>query len=409
MSETVRLAYLISRYPAISHTFILREVLGLRQLGFDICIASVNPPDRPLEQLTATERTEAEAAWFIKPSGVTGAALALIQAAFHRPRRLASGLWFALSLGGFDGKKLLYQFAYWVEAVMVGQWMQREHLHHLHVHFATPASMVGLIAKHMFPIGFSFTVHGYDEFYASAYYRLKEKVAGADFVVCISHFARSQVMLMTPYEDWRKLDICRLGVDPTSFALRPEKTPGDVFELLCVGRLVAAKGQHTLLDALAIVLAKGRKVRLTLVGGGPDRDSLEAHVAKKNLGDAVCFTGAINQDDIQAYYARADAFVLPSFAEGLPVVLMEAMALGIPCISTYITGVPELIQNGVQGLLVTPSDTEGLAAAIERLMDDPELCRRLVKAGRAKVLADYELNGSIARLAQVFTRRLSAD
>lgn len=409
MSEPIRLAYLISQYPAISHTFILREVLGLRQLGFDIRVASVNPPDRPPEQLTAAERAEAETTWFIKPAGVAGAALALTQAAFQRPRRLLAGLWFALSLGGFDAKKLAYQLAYWIEAVMVGQWMRREGLHHLHVHFATPASMVGLIAKQMFPIGFSFTVHGYDEFYASAHYRLSEKVAGADFVICISHFAQSQVMLISPYNHWHKLDISRLGVDPARFALRPQKPPGEIFELLSVGRLVSAKGQHILLDALASLLRGGRKVRLTLVGAGSDRASLEAQAAKLGLGEAVKFAGAVNQDDIQTYYVQADAFVLPSFAEGIPVVLMEAMALGVPCVATHITGIPELIRNGIEGLLVTPSDTEGLAGAVERLMDDPDLGKRLVEAGRAKVLADYELNGSIARLAQVFSRRLSSD
>ncbi|WP_255556492.1 glycosyltransferase family 4 protein [Methylococcus sp. Mc7] len=172
--------------------------------------------------------------------------------------------------------------------------------------------------------------------------------------------------------------------------------------------LVPAKGQHILLDALALLLARGRRVHLTLVGQGPDRPSLEAQAGRLGPGSAVSFAGAVNQDEVFGYYAAADAFVLPSFAEGLPVVLMEAMALGVPCVTTHITGVPELIRDGIEGLLVAPSDAEGLAAAIERLMDDPALRSRLTEAGRAKVLAEYELNGSIARLAEVFTHRLSS-
>jgi glycosyltransferase involved in cell wall biosynthesis len=408
MSPPCRLAYLVSQYPAISHTFILREVLGLRRRGFAIAVASVNPPDRPPEKLTAEEQREAEATWYLKPRGAAGALRALGRTLLRRPMALVRGLWFALRLGGTDGKKLGYQLAYWVEAVMIGEWMHREGLSHLHVHFATPASMVGLIAGKVFPIGFSFTVHGPDEFYDVSGYRLADKIAGAEFVVCISHYARSQLMKLSPVTYWNKFEICRLGVDPARFAPREAKPAGAVFELLCVGRLVPAKGQHVLLDALARLRARGRRVHLTLVGQGPDRPSLEAQTRRLELGDAVDFAGAVNQDEISGYYAAADAFVLPSFAEGLPVVLMEAMALGVPCITTHITGVPELIRDGAEGLLVAPSDVDGLVAAIERLMDDPALARRLAEAGRIKVLAEYELNGSIARLADVFERRLSS-
>lgn len=407
MSGPCRLAYLVSQYPAISHTFILREVLGLRARGFAIRVASVNPPDRPPEKLTAEERQEADASWYLKPQGAVGALKALCLTALRRPSALAAGLWFALRLGGTDVKKLGYQLAYWVEAVMLGDWMRRAGLSHLHVHFATPAAMVGLIASKIFPIGFSFTVHGPDEFYDAPGYRLAEKIEGSGFVVCISHYARSQLMKLSPVAHWNKFEVCRLGVDPSRFAPRAGRSAGVVFELLCVGRLVPAKGQHILLDALALLLARGRRVHLTLVGQGPDRPSLEAQTARLGLESAVGFAGAVNQDEVFGYYAAADAFVLPSFAEGLPVVLMEAMALGVPCITTHITGVPELIRDGIEGLLVAPSDVEGLAAAIERLMDDPALRSRLTEAGRAKVLAEYELDGSIARLADVFAHRLS--
>ena len=143
-----------------------------------------------------------------------------------------------------------------------------------------------------------------------------------------------------------------------------------------------------------------------MVGDGPDRSSLEAEAARLGLVSQVHFAGAVNQDAIRRFYAHADAFVLPSFAEGLPVVLMEAMAMGIPCITTSITGVPELIDNGESGLLVPASDVDGLAAAIIRLMDDPALCQRLSERGREKVLTDYVLRVNSGRLGEIFRRRL---
>lgn len=403
-----KLAYLISQYPAISHTFILREVLTLRQRGFDIRVASVNPPDRPPDRLTDAERREADQTWYLKPQGARGALGALLTTFIRRPIAVLRGLRQALRLGGTDAKRILFYLAYWVEAIMMGAWMQKEGASHLHVHFATPAAAVGLLAKTMFPIGFSFTVHGPDELYDAPGYRLTEKIAGADFVLCISHYARSQMMKLSPVADWGKFEISRLGVDTERFAPRATKPPGDPFELVCVGRLVAAKGQHILLDALAALRAEGRRVHLTLVGQGPDMESLKAQCSRLDLGETVMLTGAVNQDAILDYYLRADAFVLPSFAEGLPVVLMEAMALGVPCITTHITGVPEMIRDGIEGLLVAPSDTEGLMRAIARLMDDPGLGKALVQAGRSRILAEYTLAGSVRRLGDILVRRLGS-
>jgi glycosyltransferase involved in cell wall biosynthesis len=408
MNTPSPIGYLISQYPAVSHTFILREILELRRLGFTIKPASINPPDRPPEQLTAAEREEALTTWCVKSQGVAGALSALAGMLLSNPKGLWRGFRHALKLGGLDLRKLALYLAYFVEAVMLGRWMEREKLTHLHVHFATPAASVGLLTKTMFPIGYSFTVHGPDEFYDAPGYRLTEKLQGADFVIGISHYARSQIMKLSPVEHWNKYEVCRLGVDPDRFTPADPRQVGEMFELLCVGRLTPAKGQHILLGALRRLLDAGRKTRLTLVGNGPDRGSLESQVQRLGLSDAVVFTGAVNQDRILAYYAQADAFVLPSFAEGLPVVLMEAMAMAVPCVTTQITGVPELIENGVNGSLVAASDIEGLAQAIGFLIDHPEESRRLGLAGREKVLQDYRLDLSVSRLAEIFAGRLAA-
>ncbi|MBI3802128.1 MAG: glycosyltransferase family 4 protein [Deltaproteobacteria bacterium] len=402
----LRLAYLVSQYPAISHTFILREVRYLRAEGFDIHLASINNPDRAAAQLTQEEREEAQVTYYVKPAGLSGALKAHLSTLLARPLAYLHGLLFALRLGGFDLQGMVYGFFYFVEAVMIGQWMQEKELSHLHVHFATPASTVGLIGSKIFPFTFSLTVHGPDEFYEVTRYRLSEKITGASFLCCIGTYARSQLMKLSEVAEWEKFELTPLGVDLAVFTPQPFRPHPAPFTILCVGRLVPAKGQHILLAAVERLVKAGRQVRLCLVGDGPDRARLEEKVRVQGLEPYVTFAGAVNQDRIRALYAEADVFALASFAEGIPVVLMEAMAMSIPCVTTYITGIPELIRDGIDGLLVPPADAAALADAIVRLMDDPALRQRLGEAGRRRVQDKYDLNRNTAALAALFRQRL---
>lgn len=400
------LAYLVSRYPAVSHTFIVREVRHLRAKGLDIRVASINDPDCSDADLTAEERAEASAAYYVKREGWRGVLKAHAEMLVTRPGAYLSGLRYSLRLGGSDLRKLLYALFNFIEAILIGRWMSRQGLEHLHVHFATPASTVGLIASRSFPITLSLTVHGPDEFYDALGYHLTEKIMGADFVCCIGNYARSQLMKLSPVSQWHKLEIAPSGVDPEIFAPRPFRNEPKPFEILCVGPLVPGKGQRILLAALARLDAAGREVHLRLVGDGADRGSLQEEVTARSLGSRVKLEGAVNQDRMRQLYATADVFALASFAEGIPVVLMEAMAMEIPCVATFITGIPELIRDGVDGLLVEPSDDEALADAIGRLIDDPALRQRLGRAGRRKVMAKYHLQRNTDRLATIFRRRL---
>jgi glycosyltransferase involved in cell wall biosynthesis len=403
-----RIAYLISQYPAYSHTFILREVLQLRQFGVAIATASINLPDRPFDKLTDVERQEAEQTFYIKSQGITKAAQAFTKTLLSNPSGLFRGIKHAIKLGGWDIKRSLYHVFYLAEALLVGQWMQTQGAKHLHVHFATPAASVGMLVKTVFGYSYSFTVHGPDEFYDAPGYNLPEKILAADFIFCISHYARSQVMKLSPVEAWPKFDVCRLGVDPQRFNPQPKTAANETCQLLCVGRLAPAKGQAILLESLAQLQEQGIAVNLTLVGMGPDEQSLRQYAESLHISQLVTFTGAVDQDHILDYYHAADIFVLPSFAEGLPVVLMEAMAMEIPCITTSITGIPELISSGVDGLLVPASDSIGLSAAIKQLAQDQALRQQLGKAGRLKVLADYELHKNTRHLFESLSQRLDS-
>jgi glycosyltransferase involved in cell wall biosynthesis len=401
-------AYLISEYPAVSHTFILREVRRLRAMRSDIRVASINRCARPLNEMTAEEREESAATFYIKPAGVCGALRCHLATILRRPVAYFRGLSFALRLAGPDLRRIIWSIFYFVEAVMLGRWMEAQRLRHVHVHFANPAAQVALIASHVFPIQFSLTVHGPDEFYDTRGQKLREKIAGATFICCISYFAISQLMMLSPRSQWHKFELAPLGVDPEFFTPRLFRSAPDPFEILCVGRLVAAKGQHVLLDALDRLVNKGLAVRLRLVGDGLERASLEQEASRLGLDPHITFEGSVNQDRIRELYRAADAFAMASFAEGVPVVLMEAMATEIPCVATNVGGISELIRDNVEGLLVPPSDGRAMACAVERLIVDSKLRIRLAAAGRARVINNYNLESNVAGLARIFSRRLDA-
>jgi colanic acid/amylovoran biosynthesis glycosyltransferase len=402
-----RLGYLISRYPSVSHTFILREVRQLRQSGFEICCASVNDPDRSVGEMTADEVEEASTTYYLKAHGIPGAVMAHLWGLLQ-PARYFMGLLQSLRFEGLNLKRGLYGIFYFTEALMLARWMSANRLTHLHVHFATAAANIALLLKHVSAAGVSMTIHGPDEFYDVSGQKLIEKVAASDFLVCIGRFARSQMMKLAPAAQWSKFEICPLGVDVDHYNPQPADRNGKPFTVLCVGRLTAAKGQHILIDACAVLRDWGRDFRLVVVGSGPDESSLRAAARRHRLEHLVEFTGALNQDQVRARYRDSDVFALPSFAEGIPVVLMEAMASGVPCVTTRITGIPELIRDGIDGLLVTPSDTQELADALAMLMDDPELREELGRAGRARVGAHYNLSQNVARLGAIFKTRLGS-
>jgi glycosyltransferase involved in cell wall biosynthesis len=413
-APTRSIAYLVSRYPTLSMIFVLREVVLLRALGFRIETASINPPDRSPDRLTPQEREEADRTYCIKRHGIPGAMLAHFKTFLGNPAGYLRGFALVFALGRLDIARLFLNFMYFSEAMMVGQWMRRNHQSHLHVHLASQAASVGLFVQRIFRCGYSLTVHGPDEFYDAKGFYLSQKIAAADFIVCISSYARSQLMYISPQECWEKFHVCRLGIDPNLFSPLPRKTDSagessdGVFEILCVGRLTPAKGQHLLLDALRQLLDQGRNVRLRLAGNGPDELSLRAHSARLNLASHVVFEGAVNQDRIRSVYAQANVFCLPSFAEGLPVVLMEAMSMEIPCVTTSITGIPELITQGIEGLLVPPSDLDALVQALATLMDYDGLRSSMAMNGRKRILAQYDLRTNVEALASIFVEHIKA-
>jgi len=382
-----RIAYLCSEYPAISHTFIFREICSLRSDGIEVFTASVKPA-RQVEIMTQEEQQEAADTLVMKrlsPLAILGAhGRTFLRSPIGYLRMTATALSFI-----FKGpKNPVKAIGYLAEAGILIDWMKKNRVEHVHEHFANPTALVAMLAKIYGGISYSLSVHGPDIFYTVDSSLLKEKVENAAFVRSISHYCSSQLMRLTEHDQWANFHIVRCGIDPSIYTPRPVPE-NQVPELLCVGRLVPAKGQHILVEAVARLVRAGEKLHLTFVGGGDDRASLEQLGRELGISEQLLFTGALGQDEVRTYYDRADIFVLASFAEGVPVVLMEAMAKEIPVISTRITGIPELIDHGNDGLLAVPGDVEDLASQIKTLINSPELCRKLGRAGRKKVERVY--------------------
>lgn len=397
-SPSVPLAYLVSRYPAISHTFILREIAHLRALGHEIHTASINTPDRSLDHMDATERAEAERTYGVKQHGVRGALLALAYWFMHAPSALLKTLSASCRFGLVKG------LAYTVEAAMVARWMRLMSLAHLHVHFGNAGASVGVLVKQLTGCHLSYTIHGPDEFDDVPGQQLTYKMHSADAIVCISQFARSQLMRISSPADWPKLTVCRLGVDAGVFHATPRTGSVAVPQLVSVGRLTPAKGQVLLVQACARLRDNGVPFHLTMVGDGPDRARVEAEISKLHLHLQVTLTGSLTQEGVRAALARSDAFVLPSLAEGIPVVLMEAMASYVPCISTPVNGIPELIEHGRTGLLATPGDVDSLVAQLTLLCTQPDLRQSMAIAAYRKVASQFDLFANVQALGRVFAQ-----
>lgn len=269
---------------------------------------------------------------------------------------------------------------------------------HLHNHFADSSATVSMLASALTGIPYSFTLHGPTELFAPESWCIPEKVAQAKLVICISHFARSQVMLFSDPEHWHKLKIVHCGVTPARYTDKPASGAGGM-KILFVGRLDPVKGLRVLLEALEAARAQVPDITLSIIGDGEDRSWTEKEAARIGGIDVL---GYRSQDFVAEKLLASDVLVLPSFAEGVPVALMEAMASCRPVIATRVGGVAELVEDGVSGRMVAPGNTDALTAAFVDLARDPDGRRAMGLKGRAKVMAEFDIDTEVAWLKTLF-------
>jgi glycosyltransferase involved in cell wall biosynthesis len=395
-------AYLTSRYPAISHAFVQREVLALREAGVEVDTFALRRAG-DADVLSPTDSAERDATYAIQPVRWGRLLADHARALVTKPRAYFGTLARAIGLGR-GARSRVWQLFYFAEAIALWAEMERRGLRQVHVHFANPAADVAMLAADFGGWRWSLTLHGPAEFFEVRGNRLPEKLASAAFVACASDWSRSQAMSLVPADVWPRLAVVRGGVDADEWQRDGDARAGGsaALEILNVGRLAPVKGQAVLVDAIARLQADGIPVHCRIVGDGPERDALAAKIRKLGLRDAVELTGPVGQDRIRELYAQADVFCLPSFREGLPFVLIEALAMELGVVATSIMGVPELVADDQNGLLVTPGRADELADALATLARDPERRDRLGAAGRATVQRDYALSRLAGEMAALF-------
>jgi colanic acid/amylovoran biosynthesis glycosyltransferase len=397
---SIHVAYLVNQYPKVSHSFIRREILALERQGVVVQRIAVRGwADSVVDPEDVRERERTQ---YLLQDGPWPLLVAVLRVLISSPVRFLAALVLATRMGWRADRALPYHWIYLAEASLLYHWLKRSGASHLHAHFGTNPAEVAMLAHALGGPPFSFTVHGPEEFDKPLTIGLGEKVRRAAFVVAISSFGRSQLFRWVQHGNWPKVHVVHCGLE-TGFHAVAASAPPDVPRLVCVGRLCEQKGQLLLVQAVARLAQRGLHVELVLAGDGEMRPDVEALVRSAGIEPRVRITGWISGSQVREEILAARALVLPSFAEGLPVVIMEAMALRRPVITTFVAGIPELVRQGEVGWLVPAGDVEELAVAIaECLNTTPGALARMGDAAHARVLARHDIDVEAAKLAALF-------
>ena len=397
-STIMRIAYLINQYPKVSHSFIRREILALERQGFEVLRIALRGWNGEL--VDKEDHDERMRTRYVLRDGGAALLLALIHMLLTRPVSLIRALALAWRMSRRADRPLFAHLAYLAEACRIEPWLRSADIRHLHAHFGTNSAEVAMLVHALGGPQWSFTVHGPEEFDKALVIGLAEKVRRCTFVVAICSYGRSQLYRFVEHAHWPKVQVVHCGLDKAFHAIHARPVPV-VRRLVCVGRLCEQKGQLLLVDAVRRLAAQGVDFELILAGDGELRTEIEALVAQYALGTKIRITGWISSENVRNEILAARALVLPSFAEGLPVVLMEAMALRRPVISTYIAGIPELVLPNEHGWLVPAGDVEALSDAIRACLDAPlGMLTRMGEAARERVLARHDIDVEAAKLAR---------
>ena len=393
-------AYLINQYPKVSHTFVRREIQAIEELEIAVVRFAVRGWDA--EPVDAQDLDERDRTRYLLQGGAGALLAAVCRLALIAPTRMLRALGMAVRLGRRAERPLWIHLIYLAEACRLTLWLKEAEVRHVHAHFGTNATEVALLACCLDDFTYSFTVHGPEEFDKPVQAHLPEKIRQAAFVVAISSFGRSQLYRWTDSAHWSKISVIHCGLERAFYENQPVAVePSRRF--VCVGRLCEQKGQLLLLEAARCLQEKNVVFELVLAGDGEMRHELEARIAQHALHDRVRITGWISSEQVRNELIAARAMVLPSFAEGLPVVIMEAMALQRPVLSTYVAGIPELVVPQETGWLFPAGAIDELAQAMEDcLARQPELLRAMGVAARARVIDRHAIETEAAKLAALF-------
>lgn len=397
----MRVCYFISEYPAVPHTFIRREITELERNDCSVLRVSVRGTGRDL--VDPADREEKDRTMYVFDARTLEYVKALALSLLGRPAGFLRAVAGMIHMMRRTSRPRVYHLAYLAEALVVAKWSRERGVSHIHAHFGTNNAEVAMLAHLLTGIPYSFTVHGPDEFDRPEYLGLDKKLRHAAFACVVSSFTGSQLRRWTDPSDWPKIKIVRCGLD-TAFTGEPPQQMVASKTLVTIGRLSEQKGHLVLLDALAALARWGITVETIIAGDGPLRPLLERRIRELGLTGQVVLTGWLSNEQVRGLILSARAVVLPSFAEGLPVVLMEAMALGRPVITTYVAGIPELVTDKICGWLVPAGSVGALAAGIRECLDASDaLISAMGRAGRMRALERHDIARECRNLAALFS------
>jgi glycosyltransferase involved in cell wall biosynthesis len=400
----MKIAYLVNQYPKVSHSFIRREIAGVEACGIQVARFAIRSCESEL--VDEEDKQELEKTRIILEVGKFGLLFALLRVAITRPVRFLSALWLMFQVGWSSERGVLRHFAYLAEACVLLGWCVESECSHIHSHFGTNSTTVAMLCQALGGPPYSFTVHGPEEFDKVKAISLEEKIKRAAFVVGVSDFGKSQLYRWCEYKQWSKIHVIHCGVDKLFLTQEPIPVP-DTPRFVCVGRLSEQKGHLLLVEAAATLAAEGLQFKLVLVGDGPLRNQIEGMISQFGLQNHIEITGWASNNEVQQQIINSRAMVLPSFAEGLPVVIMEALALSRPVISTYVAGIPELVEPGSCGWLVPASCGEALTAAMRSALQSPiDKLEQMGKEGALRVRTRHDAAALGSKLASLFYSNL---
>jgi colanic acid/amylovoran biosynthesis glycosyltransferase len=395
----MKIAYFTSRYPAVSHTFIRREIRALETLGASISRFALQPGDGLVD---AEDIEELEQTRYILRASAVQVVRCCISTLLLQPRATSRAVLCAIKMGWRSDSGILRHFAYLAEAAVLADWCAGDAVQHLHVHFGTNPAAVAVLTSRLSGIPYSFTAHGSGEFEKAPLMSLGLKLEHAAFAVCVSSFGRSQLMRWSSPDQWHKISVIRCGID-RAYLDMPATPPSTFPRFVCVGRLSEEKGQLVLLAAARRLRQAGIHFEIVLAGDGPMRSILEEAIRRSGLQNHVTITGWITGEQVKAELIAARALILPSFMENLPVVIMEAMALGRPVISSQVAGIPELVEPETTGWLVPAGDDVALSEALRKALEASlEQLSSMGRIGRCRVAENHDALKEATKLRDLF-------
>lgn len=401
----MNIAYFINQYPKVSHTFIRREILALESIGVKIQRYSLRSHREEL--IDPDDIKEFELTNYILETFVPKIMLIFFATLARQPRATLRALCLAARIGWRSDRGILRHMAYVIEASVLANWCERDGVTHIHAHFGTNSATVAMLAKELSGLSFSFTAHGADELDAAGTVGMAEKLRQASFIVGVSWYVRSQLLRKMESNTWKKIKVVHCGLDRSFLDCPAPKIPLEP-RLVCVGRLCEEKAQLLLVEAATKLRARGIDFKLVFAGDGTLRPQIERAVADAGLQENIAITGWISSQQVRQELSAARALILPSLIEGLPVAIMEAMALGRPVISTFIAGIPELVVSGTTGWLVPAGDVDALTDAMARVLEMPVGgLEAMGRAGQLRVRERHNVLSEAEKLKKLFAGGLA--